>query len=294
MDLRLFARGVRAPDDDNRATHVVVTPRSLMPETTSRERDSSAAVGVRCRGALVRWTPALLLVAVVAVAPFAASAANLLSGPTDETLVAGAEVYATSCAGCHQAGGAGVVGQFPPLVGNPNVDDTAYVVDVITNGLSGEIEVNGQTYDGVMPAQSTLSDDDVTAVIAYIQSGFVTPAPEVAVDASGGSGMSSETKMVITIALGLAVVAGAVIFRQRIIAVNDPREIPWSDAWMKAAVIVVFLIVTTTLLPARAWESGPLQEMSSDQRDLITVGVWSVGLGASLVALWFLHRKNRI
>jgi mono/diheme cytochrome c family protein len=264
-----------------------------MPETTSIEQDAAAPLTVRHRSASMRWLPALLVGVVVAVAPFAASAAKLLTGPSDDVLVLGAEVYAASCASCHQAGGAGIPGQFPPLAGNPNVDDAAYVDDVIRNGLSGKVEVNGETYDAVMPAQSTLSDDDIAAVIAYIQSGFVTPGPEVVPEVADGSG-SSNVMLAIYATLGVVALAGAVVFRHRIIAVNDPREIPWSDAWMKAGVLVVGLILTTTLIPSWTWESGPLQDLSSTQRDLITIGVWSVGLGGSLVALWYLHRKHRI
>ena len=70
----------------------------------------------------------------------------------NEQLREGAAVYAQICASCHQAGGTGLEGQFPPLVDNDNVDDAAYVESVITNGRQGEIIVNGVTYNGVMPS----------------------------------------------------------------------------------------------------------------------------------------------
>jgi ubiquinol-cytochrome c reductase cytochrome c subunit len=82
--------------------------------------------------------------------------------------VDGKTVYDNVCAACHQATGAGLPGLFPPLAGNPNVEDSEYLRTVIRNGLQGEITVLGQTYNGVMPAQS-LTDEEVTAVIDYIQ-----------------------------------------------------------------------------------------------------------------------------
>lgn len=39
---------------------------------------------------------------------------------------------------------------MPPLAGNPRVQDEAYVVKVVREGLSGPLEVGGVTYDGVM------------------------------------------------------------------------------------------------------------------------------------------------
>jgi mono/diheme cytochrome c family protein len=81
----------------------------------------------------------------------------------------GATIYADKCASCHQADGSGVPGSFPPLRGNPNVADVAYVESVISDGLSGPLEVDGVTYDGVMPAID-LSDAERTAVAEYVAS----------------------------------------------------------------------------------------------------------------------------
>lgn len=81
---------------------------------------------------------------------------------------AGSAVYAANCASCHQAGGTGVPGTFPPLAGNPNVADPAYVESVIRDGLSGPIDVDGETYDSQMPALPQLSDQEVADVAAYV------------------------------------------------------------------------------------------------------------------------------
>jgi mono/diheme cytochrome c family protein len=81
----------------------------------------------------------------------------------------GQEVYTANCSACHQANGLGVPGSFPPLAGNPNVQDTEYVRTVVIEGLSGPIEVLGEIYDEVMPPFANLSDAEIDAVIEYIQ-----------------------------------------------------------------------------------------------------------------------------
>ncbi len=86
-----------------------------------------------------------------------------------ETGAEGAAVYVAHCAGCHQADGSGVPGAFPPLADNPNAADGAYVERVIREGLSGLIDVLGETYDGSMPA-IPLDDSDLAAVVDYVQS----------------------------------------------------------------------------------------------------------------------------
>lgn len=99
---------------------------------------------------------------------------SLAAGAQEE--VDGRDVYLASCASCHQGTGLGVADSFPPLAGNENVQDTAYVQGVIADGKTGPIEVLGVTYDGEMPAFPDLSTEEVTAVIEYIQGGVFIPA----------------------------------------------------------------------------------------------------------------------
>jgi mono/diheme cytochrome c family protein len=101
----------------------------------------------------------------------------------------GAKVYSTNCVTCHQAQGQGVPGTFPPLAKSSIVTgDPAKVIKIVKDGLSGKIQVNGQTYNGMMPAwKGNLSDGDIAAVITYIRSAWgnqasaVTPAQVTAV-----------------------------------------------------------------------------------------------------------------
>ena len=89
----------------------------------------------------------------------------------------GAAVYADKCASCHQADGSGIPGAFPPLAGNPNVADGAYVEGVVRNGLTGSIDVLGATYNSAMPPIA-LDDSQIAAVVAHVQFlSTATPVP---------------------------------------------------------------------------------------------------------------------
>jgi mono/diheme cytochrome c family protein len=82
----------------------------------------------------------------------------------------GKKLYAQNCAGCHQAGGQGVPGAFPPLANNPYVvKDRAYPALVVLFGLTGPIEVNGQSFNGTMPAFGHLSDAEIAAILKFVR-----------------------------------------------------------------------------------------------------------------------------
>jgi len=105
-----------------------------------------------------------------ALAPETASVDSLsLRVAQDDVLAQGQAVYEKTCASCHQPGGIGVEGTYPPLLGNPGIIDAAFVEDVVRNGISGPIEVAGVTYDSIMSSKSErLSDEEIAAVAAYV------------------------------------------------------------------------------------------------------------------------------
>jgi mono/diheme cytochrome c family protein len=91
----------------------------------------------------------------------------------------GAQAYAQSCSGCHGPTGAGIPGVFPPLAGHAldlyQADGgRTYLIDVLLYGLQGPIEVDGQTYNGVMPAWQQLSDEQIAAIVNHAVVGFDT------------------------------------------------------------------------------------------------------------------------
>jgi mono/diheme cytochrome c family protein len=90
---------------------------------------------------------------------------------------AGSRVYTTNCAACHQAGGTGMAGAFPPLAGHfPDLlkrpDGRSYVGKVLLFGLEGEISVNGNNFAGAMPPWNALGDDDIAAVLNYVSNAW--------------------------------------------------------------------------------------------------------------------------
>jgi nitrite reductase (NO-forming) len=90
-----------------------------------------------------------------------------------ESIGRGKEVYSVDCSSCHMENGEGVEGTFPPLVKSEYVSgDTKRLINVVLQGQTGEIVVNGKTYNMDMPAQSHLSDEEVADVINYIKTSW--------------------------------------------------------------------------------------------------------------------------
>lgn len=105
------------------------------------------------------------LVALAALITAVTLPTTTSAGAQDAT---GADLYVANCAGCHQAGGVGIPGTFPPLAGNPAATDPDYVATVITEGRTGTIEVLGTEYSTPMPAVSGLSDEQLDLLVTYV------------------------------------------------------------------------------------------------------------------------------
>ncbi len=90
----------------------------------------------------------------------------------DDQIRMGKAVFTQNCAACHQPTGVGIPGAFPPLAGSDflNADKTR-AIHIVKGGLSGEVTVNGNKFNGVMPALG-LSDNDVANVLTYVYSSW--------------------------------------------------------------------------------------------------------------------------
>ena len=109
-------------------------------------------------------------------AAMVAGAALLPNGTTYAQAKAprtGAQIFSSTCAACHQAQGEGT-NVYPPLAGSEWVNGPeSRVVRIILHGLIGDVEVQGEVYNGAMPAWGpSLSDDEIAAVATYIRSSF--------------------------------------------------------------------------------------------------------------------------
>jgi mono/diheme cytochrome c family protein len=95
----------------------------------------------------------------------------------EQVVAAGKKAYQQVCATCHQVTGQGVAGVYPPLAGADWVTgNEERVVRVLLHGLNGNIEVNGKTYNGAMPAFGKVpgggynwNEEKISQVLTYIR-----------------------------------------------------------------------------------------------------------------------------
>ena len=84
----------------------------------------------------------------------------------------GAILYNKYCALCHQTNGLGN-DRFPPLNYSDWVQgDSERLINVILNGLQGEINVRGRSYNNVMPKQDHLKDEEIASILTYVRQNF--------------------------------------------------------------------------------------------------------------------------
>jgi mono/diheme cytochrome c family protein len=82
-------------------------------------------------------------------------------------LTRGEEIYTSNCIACHQATGEGIDGVYPPLKSSDYYGDAQTHARIIVHGLTGEIVVNGQTYNNNMNSFKQFSDFNIAAVATY-------------------------------------------------------------------------------------------------------------------------------
>lgn len=94
----------------------------------------------------------------------------------------GEEIYSAHCAACHQPDGNGLEGTFPPLADSDYLmADKTRAIKQIINGSSGEMIVNGNTYNGIMPSPQ-LTDEEVQSVTYFILNAWGNNGGDVSLD----------------------------------------------------------------------------------------------------------------
>ena len=97
----------------------------------------------------------------------------------------GKRVFMQNCQMCHQLEGQGIPNVFPPLAKSDYLNaDKRRAIQIVLKGLTGKVTVNGTTFDGAMPPQSLLDDEQVADALTYVlnsweNSGGVVSANEV-------------------------------------------------------------------------------------------------------------------
>lgn len=91
-----------------------------------------------------------------------------------QVLAGGEQLFDQHCSSCHGAGGAGIDGVAPPLR-NPSLwqrlgaQAPTYLSGIWASGLSGSLEVDGQTYRGlVMPPQTQVPAAELAQIADYL------------------------------------------------------------------------------------------------------------------------------
>jgi mono/diheme cytochrome c family protein len=107
------------------------------------------------------------------------------AGQQQEAPVKGDEIFSAVCQTCHQAGGTGVAGQYPPLAGSEwLLKDPETPVRIVLRGLEGPITVKGSGYSNKMPFfHDKLSDKEISAALSYVRSAWGNSAPAITPEA---------------------------------------------------------------------------------------------------------------
>ena len=142
-----------------------------------------------CASPAFKATPPVDLLAMAAAKPKRVEDGPVELGALQGT---GKDVYERVCIACHQADAKGLAGSFPPLAGAGSFyGEPQNMARIVVHGLSGEIEVLGAKFNGVMPPQGgVLSDYEIAAVTTYVRTtfgnndGMVTPDDVKAVKAA--------------------------------------------------------------------------------------------------------------
>ncbi|UYZ60678.1 c-type cytochrome [Hymenobacter latericus] len=111
--------------------------------------------------------------------PTAAKAKPAGAAVSAATLAAGKTVYTQNCLTCHMADGGGVETMNPPLSKTTWVlGDKTRLVKVVLNGLE-DVDIDGEEYRNVMPAQPHLTDQQIADVLTYVRNSFGNKASAV-------------------------------------------------------------------------------------------------------------------
>jgi len=96
-------------------------------------------------------------------------------------LSAGAKLYETHCASCHQADGKGVPPGYPPLAGNRALTTTSAVnaIRIVLNGGFAPGTAGNPRPYGMPPFGPVLDDREVAAVVTYLRANWGNDAPAV-------------------------------------------------------------------------------------------------------------------
>jgi nitrite reductase (NO-forming) len=119
---------------------------------------------------------------LASLAPVAEAAKATASGTLtrEQQSQAGSVLFKGTCSTCHQPNGEGLASVFPPLAKSDFLAKSPQrAIEVVLNGLTGPVTVNGTQYDSVMPPMSQLNDDEVANILTYVMSSWGNSGPQI-------------------------------------------------------------------------------------------------------------------
>jgi nitrite reductase (NO-forming) len=118
--------------------------------------------------------------------PYSGTAVAFTPPPVkvDPALSAGEATFTRTCAACHQANGQGMPNMFPPLAGSDYLAKASKdtIISHVLHGLTGEITVNGKTYNGTMPPLGHLPDYEIARVLTFVRASWGNKLDAVTAD----------------------------------------------------------------------------------------------------------------
>ncbi len=101
----------------------------------------------------------------------AARAAGKLT--KEDQIKAGGLLFNGTCSVCHQPNGAGLPNVFPPLAKSDFLmANKERSIDIVLNGLTGKVTVNGAEFNSVMPPMSQHTDDEVANILTFVRNSW--------------------------------------------------------------------------------------------------------------------------
>ncbi len=99
--------------------------------------------------------------------------ANIANLTREIQIERGKGVFMQTCFVCHQMEGQGIPGQIPPLAKSDYLmADQDRAIRIVLQGMTGEVEVNGKKFNGVMTPLNNLSDPEIANVLTYVRNSF--------------------------------------------------------------------------------------------------------------------------
>lgn len=119
-----------------------------------------------------------VLVSIIAIGIVIITSSFFQKYDLKKSIERGTEVYNTYCITCHLVGGNGIADVYPPLAKTTYLKNPAKtLINIILLGQNGEITVDNKTYNGQMPAQNYLTDEQVADVLNYTRNSFGNKIP---------------------------------------------------------------------------------------------------------------------